>query len=182
MGRYGRCLQDLVKRAFVRRGFCRGDDDTSLTCGVGVGSGGGGGDICRWFRAITPDRSEGDELHQLVITSQDADAERVRGEHDNQRHVEGHYRAVQHELSTTPHATTPPSYHRLTHAAHAPTVSRTAARSCRDPETRISFLVARWRPTQAAACRVCRRLLRPTAAAAADVCRQGGSLELIITN
>jgi len=27
--------------------------------------------------------------------------------------------------------------------------TRTATRICRDPETRISFLVARWRPTQA---------------------------------
>jgi len=50
--------------------------------------------------------------------------------------------------------------------------SRTATRSCRDPETRISFLVARWRPTQAhraASAAAC-------AAAVAAMCRQGVSL------
>jgi len=33
----------------------------------------------------------------------------------------------------------------------------TAANSCLDPETRMSFVVASWRPQQAAACRGCRR-------------------------
>jgi len=32
-------------------------------------------------------------------------------------------------------------------------MTRTATRSCRDPETRMSFLVASWRPPQAAAFR-----------------------------
>jgi len=39
-------------------------------------------------------------------------------------------------------------------------VTRTPTRRWRDPETRISFLIARWRPMQAASCRVCRRLRR----------------------
>jgi len=37
-------------------------------------------------------------------------------------------------------------------------LTRTASHSCRDPETRMLFMGARWRPTQAALCRVCRRL------------------------
>ena len=36
----------------------------------------------------------------LVITSQDADAEGVGGEHDDERYVERHYRSVQNELAT----------------------------------------------------------------------------------
>jgi len=59
-------------------------------------------------------------------------------------------------------------------------ITRTAMRSCRDPETHMSFLVARWRPMHAAACRVCRRCpgRRPRLhqSPAAAVCRQGGSL------
>jgi len=48
---------------------------------------------------------------------------------------------------------------------------RTATPSCRDPETRISFPVSRWRPTQAASCGK-----RGAATAAAAVYRQGGNL------
>ena len=36
-------------------------------------------------------------------------------------------------------------------------LTRTATHSCRNPETRMSFLVVSWRPPQAAACRGCRR-------------------------
>ena len=49
--------------------------------------------------------------------------------------------------------------HAQTHTADI-METRTATCSCRDPETCISFLVARWRPTQAASYRVCRRRLR----------------------
>jgi len=36
-------------------------------------------------------------------------------------------------------------------------LTETATHSCRDPETAMLFLVASWRPPQAAACRGCRR-------------------------
>ena len=86
----------IVQKANVLRPYDR-NHDSGLTCSIGGRS---GDDIRRRFRAFATHRAEWDELHQLVIASQNADAERVSGEHDDERHVEGHYRAVQNELST----------------------------------------------------------------------------------
>ena len=58
------------------------------------------------FRAFAANRAERNELHQLVITSKDADAESVSREHDDERHVERHYRTVQNELPTKRQHTT----------------------------------------------------------------------------
>ena len=53
----------------------------------------------------------------------------------------------------------------------------TATRSCLDPETRISFLVARWRPTKA-----CTAVAAATYAAAATAADAAGMSQYMINN
>lgn len=59
--------------------------------------------ISIFWAAVTTHRAECNELHELVISAQNADAQNadaqgVRGEHDNERHIERHQRPVENKL------------------------------------------------------------------------------------
>ena len=89
MGSVNLLLTPCFRGTWIKDGVCsagflsrsRYSNERSVTCGIG--DGGGDRNISWWLRALAAHRSQSNQLHELVITSKDADAEGVRREHDD---------------------------------------------------------------------------------------------------